>query len=475
MNLEQFHFCNRIDKNVYYKKRQYYQELQYRILRKAEDLRENSTANTGEKVLFTDYTVLSINGDEIGLALKRGKNFYRGIYNESLEKFNYVWKKGILQALAEYKIIPHLEITNFYTDDFPIIVRTETVTISRPDSWSFLMIKDACILIACLKNILNACGCTLLDGHLNNITFHNGHPMFLDIGSIIPLRESGFQEETVFTGCFHLLCLQLGNSMLSRMNLCDIDNNNFWLLPRNYGPLMTEYRFCIRRMRKIYRIKSNRLGRRLFREVFILNCIAPESLDLLFPCFEAEVTSNYDACLEDLYLVIEKKAVDAATITDVGGTGGKVIKNIIQNTRLSSGVYIDGEERLLDLAYSRHTPQLYTYLVNYIYPYDSIVLQNIQADVVLCIDPTANTKSFQKFDISTVFKKLCSISNKYIVIVFYPNHPIHPLLRIDSVKNNFTDWFETKFKSSFKMIFYKKASVNHSSEDYFIIYVGETL
>ena len=128
-----------------------------------------------------------------------GKNFHV-IDPKSFEAFNTVWDTGILLALSETELIPAVKLTGYASKEYALILEVERVTIQKSTVWTYTMVKDVCILVVFLNSVLSSFHLTLADGHFNNVTFHKGNPMFVDIGSIIPENGNHVLTELVFAG-----------------------------------------------------------------------------------------------------------------------------------------------------------------------------------------------------------------------------------------------------------------------------------
>lgn len=230
----------RLDKEEYFDIKKKYdlliEKMQSEIV-----ARNDKWIYSDKKERFDGYTLLSFNGDNMGKTLKKNGKIYRGIYREQEDNFIKLWESGILQVLIKYSMIPNIVVTRYSNSDYSIILEIEKIPITTYSVWSYSMVKDACILISILKNILEKNGFTLQDGHFNNISFNKGNPVFFDIGSFVPMTRTSFQVETVFVGGYRLLFQQLGNCLLSRNSIYDESNNSIWVKPYSYDVNVREY------------------------------------------------------------------------------------------------------------------------------------------------------------------------------------------------------------------------------------------
>ena len=245
---------------------------------------ENFEADYPRNERLTDYEILSFNGDRMGKVLRKDGEIYRGIYRESADDFREMWKTGLLQTLSAHGWIPETEISGYYTDEYPIILKHRTVDMNASKLWSYNMVREAAIRISLIQNIARRAGFTLHDGHMNNVTFHEGKPVFTDIGSFVKDRgqTTVCNREIVFSGCYRCVFRQLGNFMLSRNQTYDEANNMIWMTPRYYDDLTEEYRLALRKFRAYHRFRSSAVIRRIIHRRFDCWNVRQEDVDVLF-------------------------------------------------------------------------------------------------------------------------------------------------------------------------------------------------
>lgn len=408
---------NRIDNAEYKKKKQYYINKKQQLCTQIKNYRINDSndgLNRGKRYIDSkELVMISNNGDQMGKVFLYKEEIYRGVYTEAAEQFHSIWNKGIIQVLGKQRLIPEVQISEYYTDEFPLILQIKRVHIQKNTMWSYAMVKDACILVSFLNDLLHEFGLTLLDGHLNNITFDKGRPVFIDIGSIIPYRTTAVQEELVFGGIFRLLFGYLGNCMLYRLPSHDSDNNNIFIKPRFFNQLTREYRFCLKEFKRYHWRHGNHRGRKIVHKIFDLYTVMPWDIDVLFPIKSGNI---------GITLELQKlNDFRGESIVDIGGGAG-IIELILKNSNPFKEIkFIDFNENRLNETYNRFkSVELNSVfaLYNYIYAQKGTVLDSLTADIVLCVDPFADNASFHGSNINTTAYALNRLGKKKAIIVF---------------------------------------------------------
>ena len=383
------------------------------------DSHDTSLRNDAEEYIVPDETVSAI-GDQMGRVFRYHGLIYRGIYADSAEDFERLWNTGILQVLAEYRLIPEVRITGYRTDEFALVLGVEQVTIQENMVWSYAMVKDACILITLLKSLLNPFGFTLIDGHLNNVTFHKGNPMFVDIGSIIPLGDNGFMTELVYAGVYRLAFGFIGNSMMYRLPTHDNANANMWVFPRQMNLLSREYLMASEVMKRYYLLRSGFFARHIVHKVFDLHDFEPQDIDLLFPITEEESGPTFPIDWNKAIAELDERR-DTDQVITLFGTCGEAEAAMLDHDPYCKLTCMDFNEHRLDRCYLRlkdYRKDTAFYLYNYIYVLDEQA-ERVKADLAICVDPLNDSGAFWPVKDNVLAYKLSRFADKYLVL-YYP-------------------------------------------------------
>ena len=428
---------------------------------------------------FSGYSILSYNGDRMGKVLGYQNKIYRGIYPKSAESFKKLWGSGLLQVLSKHKMIPETTLTHFSTEDYPIIIHHESVCISPSCSWSYDMIKDAAILICIIKKAAEMVGFTLHDGHLNNVTFDKGCPVFTDIGSFVENKGqyTSCNKEIVFTACYRLLAYHLGNSILNRLQLYDESNNTIWIQPIEYDDLTREYVCLLKQYRRYHRLHSSFKCKSIIRKMFCEKEVLPEYIDLLFPDHPEKnkaIDSNIEADIQTIKSMVKDLLISSCG--DIGGNQGYIADELSAylDCRACALEYDQDSARQTYTRLKKQKRPVDTYMFNYCFSAGDKALQPIVSDLFIAYDITNNCSIRQYYHKDSLLSSLCKLSRKYALAVYYPNRKIHDRYEeIDGSTKEKTDDFIRTFSEFFKVIEFKECGASADSEDYRLLILGE--
>jgi hypothetical protein len=408
---------NRIASAEYKKKQEYYLNKKKKLcdeIRQYEKTMPRYKSNREKTYIEPERLFMISNiGDQMGKVFSYKGEIYRGVYKENMEDFLLIWNKGVLQVLGKQRLIPEITISEYCTDEFPLILHSKKVCIQKNTMWSYAMVKEACILVSFLNDLLHEFKLTLLDGHLNNVTFDKNRPIFVDIGSIIPYRPTGVQEELVFGGIFRLLFGYLGNCMLYRLPSHDNDNNNIFIQPRFYNQMTREYRFCLSEFKKYHWLHGNSRGRNIVHKIFDLYTVMPWDIDVLFPVIKENIGITLG--------LPEWENLSEESIVDVGGGAGIIKLALREGALLKEVKFLDFKEKRLDETYNQFKSfdvKSFFALYNYIYVQNNSCLHSLKADTVLCVDPLKDNASFHGININTIAYSLSKLGEKKVIVVF---------------------------------------------------------
>ena len=125
---------------------------------------------------------------------------YRVAGGVGQQVFTELNEQGLLPKLSSYGVIETSVAERFQRNGQPSIVlqHPRIPFVTHPAEWPPAMLRDAAVYLLELAMRLDEHGLMLKDGHLLNVTFHRGRPMFLDFGSITkssPALQSRWLEE----------------------------------------------------------------------------------------------------------------------------------------------------------------------------------------------------------------------------------------------------------------------------------------
>lgn len=433
----------KINKRMLAECRQKYTDRIDAIAEKAKALAPRETKDTPKKP-FTGYRILSYNGDMMGKVLKKDGKIYRGVYAASAEWFEKLWCSGLIQALAEARLVPGTYMTDYGDEEFPIVLEHERVEISTVKMWNTDMVRDACITVAIVNEVCKRFGYKLIDGHLNNITFVSGKPMFIDIGSIVEDRGqyTVYESSLVFAGGYKLIAAALGNSIIDRLQFFDEDNNAPWIYPFNYDESTIECRGLLKEFRRRYRWRSSFLAKKLIVKLFELGQVSPEYFELIFPKASAATfdTANSNPITE----LISKTNVESVTV--IGGATG--VAQHIHDRFGCKTVVLDRDAEASRTSY-RSYKGISCYSYNYLYGGDAASLNCIRSQLVVAENVTENLVSYQNWKLDSVFNGLSKLTSRYVAVSFCRGRKAD---RCTDVAVDSYEAFERKFAEFFKLL-----------------------
>jgi hypothetical protein len=145
---------------------------------------------------------------------------YRGISSEKTQFFARLFDEGVIEDLVERGLLIETQPTSYSIGCYPMVVRHKTVPFaSYPNEWCPAMLKDAALTILEIEGDLIGRRLTLKDGHPWNMLFDSFRPVFVDLTSIVPVRDEhswpAYDEFCRF--CFYpLILMSQGQDRIAR-------------------------------------------------------------------------------------------------------------------------------------------------------------------------------------------------------------------------------------------------------------------
>ena len=128
--------------------------------------------------------------DPSGRVFQWRGEIYRMINANHATFWRHLFDAGIVRELVHQKLLVSSELTGYTLDTAALIIRHKKVpVISYCFEWPPGMLKEAALLTLDLCICLAEKELTLQDAHPWNILFDGHHPVFIDLGSITPVRQ----------------------------------------------------------------------------------------------------------------------------------------------------------------------------------------------------------------------------------------------------------------------------------------------
>lgn len=201
-------FCNKIIEEI-------------KISKKSEDFSFMSP-----KEHLANLNIVSKFGDWLGPVIEKDGKYYRCIKKESIDRFGIFWKSGVLEVFSKRGYIPKLTISQYYSDDYPVIIEQESLEITNITKLPLVQSKKGLLFVSILQYICKKMGFALIDPHYYNYTFFKNHFVYFDLGSFSTIDDYFKYRDfsMVVLGAYRILFSYFPNSVLSKQELGDFRN-----------------------------------------------------------------------------------------------------------------------------------------------------------------------------------------------------------------------------------------------------------
>ncbi len=454
-----------------------------------------------EKIESSDIQLMKSSSlDMRGRTFVYGGNFYRGIYAGYEDSIKKLFDCGLIEELNNARLIPQTCISNYYSDEFPLIIKHEFI---EPclyiHEWTYHMLCDAALMIEKLIKVLHKYGYGLWDCHTENILFCGIEPVYCDLGSFFLMEElaqnhRGIPFEQFKTYYIEIAKMLRNNGSLARSFLNNYENieledaeifcrglqrrilpfeNYFW---RGYHKFVKNTSIFEKILFSHYSHKVRVYNKRLVRKARWSNYQGLN--DQLLASYDARKTGflRFERVLDVI------KSLEVSTIYEWGANAGllsilccKKYSNIVRYVSCDYDDY--SVDTLYQFIRSKKHEQEY---LNKIIPligsfWDSINLKNrnsadrLRSDLVIGLAISHHLLLAQGMNIDVMFESFASYTNRYIIIEFMPlglwsggDYP--------GVPGWYTiDWFLEHMKKKFEVM-----SVEQTEENRIMI-VGKLL
>lgn len=430
--------------------------------------------------------VLSTGLDSLGKVFFRDGRVFRGIFADKIERFQKLFQSGLLVDLADKGFIPRTEISDYFNDEFPLIVEHEYIEGIEACFWSFSMLRDAGLHLLEVNETAKKYGYQLFDSHPWNVLIHKNKPVFIDIGSFVPIGEkSWFEGEYVRTIFYPLMIWSLGDSFWAQKFL--YEPTSFY--KRTMPMILPEDTLAIKvYIDKFAEGKSEHL-KTVLRKIIEEKDLKAQYMIELFPeylistdwheyqnwLFENLETNEPHIQLPRFLRIVElvrKYSCDAKSIVDLAGNSGGLTHLLAKDNDYKKVLCADYDEMAVENGYKKLREigsEVAIFLANFMLPCKSSVYNLAKADVVIASAITHHLLLTQNFSIDFIFSQIAKYSNKYVYIEFMPLGlwSLYYPEDIPEIPDWYTQsWFEENFKKHFEFIYKEQLERNR------IMFVG---
>ena len=218
--------------------------------------------------------------DLIGPTVELNGKVYKMVKKEALSSFTALWQTGILQCFMKKRWIPAARISNYYSEDYPLILEIEYLS----DLTNIRHIptiqkrKEMCLFIVFLCYILNGTGYQISDPHSGNFGLSSDRTYYFDFGSFVKTEKKVSQYSLVIGGLETILFSFFPKSLLSTWDMFTSRSDFTSRVPRE---LTYEYLKYSRKYINFHLLHSSKCAYKASKRIFKYFICDPSDLMIL--------------------------------------------------------------------------------------------------------------------------------------------------------------------------------------------------
>jgi hypothetical protein len=409
---------------------------------------------------------------------------FRGVFPDRVLFFKELFASGLLQAFANRRMMPGIELIEAYSERYPLIFEIEVVPVFPSAVWTIAMLRDVALNKAIIKTVLDLFNYTFCDGHTFNDTFKSGRPMFFDFGSIVSKRKCGDENFKMeyFSNCvLPLVCRYMG------YDVRDYDEGCEYIRAPRISRVSPLVEWLIREFRESIRANGGEPLALIADEVFDKKNFAPECIDILFPERAAESQwsrygrnvaldlgsiSKLSQRMLRIIEMIGKYSDSCESVLDLAGNAGYLSHALSRAYKFKSIVNSDNDEGAIDLGRKAFSGSQVDFMrLNLVAPPPERVNASdvFNADIVLALAVTHHLIITNHYDLDGIFNAISRYATKFVFIEFMPLGLFSAdLPALPTVPEWYgVEWFQEHFKRHFTLIHREVvATVNFKGNEY---------
>lgn len=471
--------------------------------------------------------------DGFGRVFFHDEKVYRAVTKDKVEYCIALLNSGLYKELREKEYIPETNIAQLQIANYDLVLEHERVTQTYRNEWTFSMLKDAALAILSINKICNKHGYELKDAHLTNVLFKGVKPVWVDLGSIVPLSAGqiswrGYTEflnvviiplaflsaGNIYIGrklldSYHYVVTTLPSQDIMQSGLLKLlpeanSASPFYFKFRNKTLLKTITRSNLLSLLSYWSTKMIRsiLGRNTIFLTYSQEEKKSQTLHDLFP--EKQIESylnslqvfknntpwqgyhrNYNNDNGEIVIsgrfkkIIEvvKSLNEVTTTLDLAGNEGLLSQLLFENiSELKRIIIADYDENAIDFAYNKFkcykTDKLNTVLLNLMYTQNIEDTQKrLRSDLVLALAITHHLILTMNYSLPGIFERIKAFSKKYVMIEFMPLGLWSSNSEIvpDLPEWYNVEWFRKEFKNYFILLYEEQLEKNR------ILFLGKII
>ena len=139
--------------------------------------------------------------DTNGRVFEWSGGIFRGIVPERGPFYRELVERGVLRNLQQEKLVVQTEVTPLQLDGYGLVLKHSKIPfLTYCVEWPAPMLKKAALLTLEINIRLVNCDLVLQDAYPWNVYFEGTKPVFIDIGSIVPI------DENIIWVAYHQFC-----------------------------------------------------------------------------------------------------------------------------------------------------------------------------------------------------------------------------------------------------------------------------
>lgn len=368
--------------------------------------------------------------DPVGRVFEYKNNIYRGIYEHKVEYLKNIFESGLYQELFDKGLFIETRFTNYWNKNFPLILWHKKLTTALPTEWTSSMLKASALLILKVNEVCNKYGYELGDAHPYNILFDGPKPVWIDLGSIVPISEKWRAYPEFINYTIVPLVYMINNELYEAYSILQSE--------RTYKIASKDFRLTIifKKFLELTGESEESINSGIINNKWIENYKNISESEKMFWSNYQNDTQEFESDLKPhknnhfnrffkLVPIIKKYSNDAKTMVDLAGNTG--LFSIICNKKihfLNKIINTDYDYYSIEKSYlfiKKHKANaIESYLLNFMLPMHPWVYRNFRSDIVVALAITHHLLLTQGFKIDEIFEKIKLFSSRYVYIEFMP-------------------------------------------------------
>ncbi len=468
------------------------------------------------KTIIKEPKTQSMDSDVTGKVFFWENKIFRGINETQIDRIKHLFNCGLIAELEANYIIPKTWIcTEYEIHGFELLLQHELIPINlRPNQWSTEMFIDATKLVLNINKILFKYGYSLQDAHAYNIMFYGTRPVYVDIGSFMPLDEgyitlNSFAQEYISYFHHYTKLIEANHIHLFRTLLNSYERGFHFseYLYFKYGEKLLSNKFFKRyiglKYEELYFKKTilkrfiNKFKIRKPKDIIIksphersdyrnptkdfnldyfidsISKIKPKNINSFWGSYHSSIIDSPHFTQERFFILAEIiNTLPISTAIEIGGNQGYFTKILLEKTKLENIICSDYDEDALNIMYqnfkiintTKVSPMYLDFTLPYGDPKDEIDLYDrVKQELVIMLAVSHHLVLTQQIPIDFILQRLAKFTSKYVMIEFMPlglYDPDHPHYSITPPVWYNEEWFTQAFEKHFELVKRIQTEVN---------------